>query len=96
MLNLYNSYTKQQEAGNLKQEYVSIYLCGPTVQSSPHLGHGRSAVVFDFFIRYLKHLNYSVLYARNITDIDDKIIQKSQDKNAVSYTHLTLPTTGIV
>ena len=88
MLNLYNSYTKQQEAVNLNQEEdVRIYLCGPTVQSSPHLGHGRSAVVFDFFIRYLKHLNYSVLYVRNITDIDDKIIQKSQEKN-INYREL--------
>ena len=88
MLNLYNSYTKQQEAVNLNQEEdVKIYLCGPTVQSSPHLGHGRSAVVFDFFIRYLKHLNYSVLYVRNITDIDDKIIQKSQEKN-INYREL--------
>ena len=87
MLNLYNSYTKQQEEVNLNQEDVRIYLCGPTVQSSPHLGHGRSAVVFDFFIRYLKHLNYSVLYVRNITDIDDKIIQKSQEKN-INYREL--------
>ena len=87
MLNLYNSYTKQQEVVNLNQEDVRIYLCGPTVQSSPHLGHGRSAVVFDFFIRYLKHLNYSVLYVRNITDIDDKIIQKSQEKN-INYKEL--------
>ena len=87
MLNLYNSYTKQQEAVNLNQEDVRIYLCGPTVQSSPHLGHGRSAVVFDFFIRYLKHLNYSILYVRNITDIDDKIIQKSQEKN-INYREL--------
>ena len=87
MLNLYNSYTKQQEEVNLNQEEVRIYLCGPTVQSSPHLGHGRSAVVFDFFIRYLKFLNYSVLYVRNITDIDDKIIQKSQEKN-INYREL--------
>ena len=87
MLNLYNSYTKQQEVVNLNQEDVRIYLCGPTVQSSPHLGHGRSAVVFDFFIRYLKHLNYSILYVRNITDIDDKIIQKSQEKN-INYREL--------
>ena len=87
MLNLYNSYTKQQEEVNLNQEDVRIYLCGPTVQSSPHLGHGRSAVVFDFFIRYLKFLNYSVLYVRNITDIDDKIIQKSQEKN-INYREL--------
>ncbi|MDC3033371.1 cysteine--tRNA ligase [Acidimicrobiaceae bacterium] len=87
MLNLYNSYTKQQEKVNLNQEDVRIYLCGPTVQSSPHLGHGRSAVVFDFFIRYLKFLDYSVLYVRNITDIDDKIIQKSQEKN-INYREL--------
>ena len=87
MLNLYNSHTKQQEAVNLNEEDVKVYLCGPTVQSSPHLGHGRSAVVFDFFIRYLKHLNYSVLYVRNITDIDDKIIQKSQEKN-INYREL--------
>ncbi len=87
MLNLYNSYTKQQEEVNLNQEDVRIYLCGPTVQSSPHLGHGRSAVVFDFFIRYLKFLNYSILYVRNITDIDDKIIQKSQEKN-INYREL--------
>ncbi|MDC3103650.1 cysteine--tRNA ligase [Acidimicrobiaceae bacterium] len=87
MLNLYNSYTNQQEEVNLNQEDVRIYLCGPTVQSSPHLGHGRSAVVFDFFIRYLKFLNYSVLYVRNITDIDDKIIQKSQEKN-INYREL--------
>ena len=87
MLNLYNSYTKQQEEVNLNQEDIRIYLCGPTVQSSPHLGHGRSAVVFDFFIRYLKFLNYSVLFVRNITDIDDKIIQKSQEKN-INYREL--------
>ena len=87
MLNLYNSYTKQQEEVNLNQEDVRIYLCGPTVQSSPHLGHGRSAVVFDFFIRYLKFLDYSILFVRNITDIDDKIIQKSQEKN-INYQEL--------
>ena len=87
MLNLYNSYTKQQEEVKLNQEDVRVYLCGPTVQSSPHLGHGRSAVVFDFFIRYLKFLNYSVLYVRNITDIDDKIIKKSQEKN-INYREL--------
>ena len=87
MLKLYNSLTKKQEEIKIDQDDVRIYLCGPTVQSSPHLGHGRSAVVFDFFIRYLKYLNYSVLFARNITDIDDKIIEKSQEKN-ISYREL--------
>ena len=87
MLKLYNSLTKKQEEIKVDKDDVRIYLCGPTVQSSPHLGHGRSAVVFDFFIRYLKYLNYSVLFVRNITDIDDKIIEKSQEKN-ISYREL--------
>ena len=59
MLKLYNSLTKKQEEIKIDKDDVRIYLCGPTVQSSPHLGHGRSAVVFDFFIRYLK---YCLLY----------------------------------
>ena len=87
MLNLYNSLTKKQEEIQIDKDDVRIYLCGPTVQSSPHLGHGRSAVVFDFFVRYLKYLNYSVLFVRNITDIDDKIIEKSNEKN-ISYREL--------
>ncbi len=87
MLNLYNSLTKKQEEIRIDKDDVRIYLCGPTVQSSPHLGHGRSAVVFDFFVRYLKYLNYSVLFVRNITDIDDKIIEKSNEKN-ISYRDL--------
>ena len=80
MLKLYNSLTKKLEDVKVNKNDVRIYLCGPTVQSSPHLGHGRSAVVFDFFVRYLKYLNYSVLFVRNVTDIDDKIIIKSQEK----------------
>jgi Cysteinyl-tRNA synthetase len=74
MLKLYNSYSNSIEKIDLNKREVKIYLCGPTVQSSPHLGHGRSAVVFDFFVRYLKYLKYNVIFGRNITDIDDKII----------------------
>jgi len=56
---------------------VSIYLCGPTVQSEPHLGHGRSAVVFDVLQRYLGWIGYDVEFVRNVTDIDDRIIHKA-------------------
>ncbi len=56
---------------------VSIYLCGPTVQSEPHLGHGRSAVVFDVLRRYLAWIGYEVEFVRNINDIDDKIINRA-------------------
>jgi len=53
---------------------VGMYVCGATVQSRPHLGHGRYAVVFDVARRYLGYLGYDVTYVRNITDVDDKII----------------------
>jgi cysteinyl-tRNA synthetase len=53
---------------------VSIYVCGATVQSEPHVGHGRYAVVFDMIRRYLEWRGYAVRFVRNITDIDDKII----------------------
>jgi cysteinyl-tRNA synthetase len=56
---------------------VSIYLCGPTVQSEPHLGHGRSAVVFDVLHRYMMWTGYDVEFVSNVTDIDDKIINRA-------------------
>jgi cysteinyl-tRNA synthetase len=53
---------------------VAMYVCGATVQSRPHVGHGRYAVVFDVVRRYFEWLGYDVTYVRNITDVDDKII----------------------
>jgi cysteinyl-tRNA synthetase len=57
-----------------RPDEISIYVCGATVQSEPHLGHGRYAVVFDMIRRYLVWRGIQVEYVRNITDIDDKII----------------------
>jgi cysteinyl-tRNA synthetase len=59
---------------------VSMYVCGPTVYGPPHVGHGRFSLVFDVLRRYLAWTGLDVTYVSNITDIDDKIIQRAQDE----------------
>jgi len=80
-LKLYNSLGQKYQYLELKDNSIKIYLCGPTVQSPPHLGHGKSVVSFDVLIRYLRSLNQKVTYVRNITDIEDKIIDKALEEN---------------
>ncbi len=58
----------------LQPRQVGIYVCGPTVQSRPHVGHGRAAVAFDVIRRYLVWSGYEVTYVQNVTDVEDKII----------------------
>ncbi|NLA37213.1 MAG: cysteine--tRNA ligase [Actinobacteria bacterium] len=59
---------------------VTMYVCGPTVYGPPHLGHGRFSLVFDVLRRYLEWSGNEVIYVSNITDIDDKIINKANDE----------------
>ena len=61
----------------LRPGHVGMYVCGATVQSSPHVGHLRAAVAFDIIRRWFTKLGYDVTFVRNVTDIDDKILDKS-------------------
>jgi cysteinyl-tRNA synthetase len=67
------------EFAPLRSGQVSMYVCGPTVQSSPHVGHLRSALVYDLWSRWFSHRGYAVTLIRNVTDIDDKILEKAAE-----------------
>jgi cysteinyl-tRNA synthetase len=74
-LRIFNTLNRElAEVIPLDPPTVGMYVCGPTVQSAPHVGHGRSAVVFDVVRRYLAWKGFEVHFVRNITDVDDKII----------------------
>ena len=79
-LQLTNSLSREKEIFKpINQNKISLYACGPTVYDSPHVGNARSLVVFDVLYRVLKVLyGPNVTYVRNITDVDDKIIEASQ------------------
>lgn len=80
MLKIFNTLTRQKEVFNpLIPGKVRMYVCGMTVYDYCHFGHARVMVVFDAVTRYLRHLGYQVTYVRNITDIDDKIIQRARE-----------------
>ena len=77
-LNLYDTASHQvSHFVPLKPGEVGIYVCGATVQSSPHIGHIRAAVAFDIVRRWVLKLGYKVTFVRNVTDIDDKILDKA-------------------
>lgn len=89
MLSLYNTLThKKQLFTPINPEKVGLYVCGMTVYDYCHLGHARVMVVFDMVSRWLRELGYNLDYVRNITDIDDKIIARANEKN-ISIQELT-------
>ncbi|ARN76076.1 cysteine--tRNA ligase [Oceanicoccus sagamiensis] len=81
-LKVYNSYSGEKEVFTpIEEDTVKMYVCGPTVYNRVHIGNARPVVVFDTLYRLLKTLYSNVIYARNITDIDDKIMQAAKDNN---------------
>src|SRR5277367_5556079 len=74
-LRVYNTLTKQKELFEpVRPGKVGMYLCGPTVYKSPHIGHMVGPVIFDAVKRYLQYKGYEVTWIVNITDVDDKLI----------------------
>ena len=77
-MKVYNSLTgKKEEFVPLHPGKAGIYACGVTVYDYCHIGHARSAIVFDVIRRYLQYKGFDVTYVRNFTDIDDKIIKRA-------------------
>ena len=82
MLKIYNSLSKKKEIFvPLIKNKVRMYVCGMTVYDDCHLGHARVGIVFDMINRWLRELGYDVTFVRNITDVDDKIINKAIEEN---------------
>jgi len=80
-MKIYNTLTrKKEEFKPVKKGKVGMYVCGPTVYGEPHIGHARSAYIFDVVRRYLKYREFEVTFVRNVTDVDDKIIAKAREE----------------
>ena len=81
MLKLFNTLTgKQEEFRPIEPQRVRMYVCGVTVYDYCHIGHARSALVFDVLRRYLEYSGYRVLFVKNFTDVDDKIIKRANEQ----------------
>ena len=81
-MKIYNSLTdKKEEFKTINEGKVNMYVCGPTVYNFIHIGNARPVVFFDIVKRYLTYKGYKVTYASNITDVDDKIINRAIEEN---------------
>ena len=78
-IRVYNSWGSKKQDLEVKDKKVNMYTCGVTVYDSCHIGHGRSLYVFEVMRRYLKYRGFDIKLVRNITDVDDKIINKARD-----------------
>ena len=85
MIKIYNTMTRKvEEFVPLKENEVSMYVCGPTVYNYIHIGNARPAIVFDTVRRYFEYRGYKVKYVQNFTDVDDKIIKRANEEGVTS------------
>ncbi|MEM1954354.1 MAG: cysteine--tRNA ligase [Nitrososphaerota archaeon] len=88
MLRLYNSLTRRvEEFRPARSNRVKMYVCGPTVYDYSHVGHARTYISYDFLARLLRFRGYSLFYLMNITDVDDKIIQRAAERGVDPIEH---------
>ncbi len=81
MIRLYNTLSeKKEDLIPLAGDHIGIYACGMTVYDKPHIGHARKEIAIDTIVRHLRHRGYTVTYVRNFTDVDDKIIQRANER----------------
>lgn len=81
-LELFNTLTGDKQTFTpINGNKVSMYVCGPTVYDDAHLGHARCYITWDVLYRFLKFLGYNVTYVRNVTDVDDKILNRAKERN---------------
>jgi cysteinyl-tRNA synthetase len=84
MLKIYNTMSrKKEEFQPIQGNRVKLFVCGPTVYDDSHIGHARTYISFDIIARYLGYRGYTVFYLQNITDIDDKIINRASELGVV-------------
>jgi len=96
MQKIYNTLTRQKEQFTpLIEGKVGLYVCGITVYDLCHMGHARTYLSFDLMVRYLRHKGLEVNYVRNITDVDDKIIQRANESGE-SASQLTARTIAMM
>ncbi len=84
MIKVYNSLTKKKNY--IKNKNLKLFVCGPTVYDLSHIGHARIYVFFDSFVRFLRNKGFKVKFLMNITDIDDKIINRAKELNKRPFT----------
>lgn len=86
MLKIYNSLTRSKEEFKpIADGKIGMYVCGVTVYDLCHIGHARTFVNFDVIVRYLRYAGYDVTFVRNITDIDDKIIKRANERGISAH-----------